>query len=266
MVEDRPEAATPHGTLWSASAHDWAEIQERTIHPAWLAVLTELAPSRAEPLLDLGCGAGGFARLAAGRGVRVSGLDTAARLVDIARTRIPAGDFRIGDMEHIPFPTAEFSAVTAFNSLHFARDPARVVEEAIRVTRPGGHIAITAWGPLADCDALAYFLDLGGLLPAMPHRVTPLPDQTEPAAVRGLLSQAGLTVAPERAIECRWEYPDLETALRGLLSTGPAAAAIAHAGLARVTETITGSIAPYRRSDGSYLLHNACFTIIASVT
>ncbi|KFU80279.1 hypothetical protein [Amycolatopsis lurida] len=57
-----------------------------------------------------------------------------------------------------------------------------------------------------------------------------------------------------------------ETALRGLLSTGPAAAAIAHAGLAQVTETIAESIAPYRRSDGSYLLYNTCFTIIATLT
>ncbi|WP_409497440.1 class I SAM-dependent methyltransferase [Amycolatopsis sp. cmx-11-12] len=65
-------------------------------------------------------------------------------------------------MEQIPLPDNEFSAVTAFNSLHFAKDPTRVVEEAIRVTCPGGHLAVATLGPLTDCDAMAYFLDLGG--------------------------------------------------------------------------------------------------------
>ncbi|SFO84087.1 class I SAM-dependent methyltransferase [Amycolatopsis rubida] len=266
MAENKPGTAAPGGKHWNANARDWAEIQERTARPAWLAVLNELTPSPGRQLLDLGCGAGGFARLAAGRGIRVSGLDTSAALVAIARTRTSAGTFRVGDMEQIPFPDDEFSAVTAFNSLHFARDPAKVIAEAIRVTRPGGHIAIAAWDPLTDCDALAYLLDLGGLMPATPRRAQPSPDLTDPASVRRLLSHAGLTLSPGRTVECPWEYPDQETALRGLLSTGPAAVAIGHAGLARATETITESISPYRRPDGSYLLRNTCFTITATVT
>ncbi|MFI9455252.1 class I SAM-dependent methyltransferase [Amycolatopsis sp. NPDC052450] len=265
MADDRPVTATPAGEHWSTHARDWTDVQERTIHPAWLAVLNELTPAPGEPVLDLGCGAGGFTRLAARRGVKVSGLDASATLAGIARTRTPAGDFRAGDMNRIPFPDAEFFAVTAFNSLHFAQDPARAVEEAIRVARPGGHITIAAWGPLTDCDALAYFLDLGGLMPSTPHRPGDSPDLTDPTVVHRLLSQAGLTVAAARAVDCPWRYPDLKTALRGLLSTGPAAIAIAHAGLAEVRETVTESISPYRRLDGSYLLHNTCFTITATL-
>ncbi|WP_409497442.1 methyltransferase domain-containing protein [Amycolatopsis sp. cmx-11-12] len=44
-------------------------------------------------MLDLGCGAGGFTRLAHGHGIRVSGLDAGAALVEIARTWTPAGAF-----------------------------------------------------------------------------------------------------------------------------------------------------------------------------
>ncbi|WP_037305637.1 class I SAM-dependent methyltransferase [Amycolatopsis orientalis] len=262
MAED---AALAEGRRWGGHARDWAEIQERTIHPAWQAVLTALPASSSHSLLDLGCGAGGFARLAAAHHTRVTGLDASRALVDIARTRHPAGPFLVGDMERVPFPDAEFTAVTAFNSLHFARHPARVVTEAIRVTRPGGRIAVTAWGPLLDCDAMAYFLDLAGLLPPAPRHADPAADLTDPAAVRRLLSRAGLAVGPARTLSCPWEYPDLTTALRGLLSTGPAATAISHAGLERVAETITGSISPYRRRDGSYLLHNTCFTVVATL-
>ncbi|MGW7531293.1 class I SAM-dependent methyltransferase [Amycolatopsis sp. NPDC054798] len=250
---------------WSANARDWAEVQERTILPAWRTVLAELALSPSRPVLDLGCGAGGFVRLAGSHGVPVSGLDSSAALIEIARDRHPLGTFRVGDMERIPFRRGEFGAVTAFNSLHFARNPAIVVEEAKRVTRPGGQIAVTAWGPLLSCDAMAYFLDLGGLLPPAAPRTEPVPDLTEPAAVRQLLSCAGLDVPPERTLSCPWQYPDLETALRGLLSTGPAAAAISHVGRKRVAEIVTGSISPFRRTDGSYLLHNTCFTVTATL-
>lgn len=253
------------GECWSANARDWADIQEQTIRPAWLAVLTELATSPERPVLDLGCGAGGFAMLCREHGTRVSGLDSSAALVEIARTRNPAGVFLVGDMQRLPFPDAGFAAVTAFNSLHFAKDPARVVEEAIRVTRPGGRIAVATWGPLIDCDAMAYFLDLGGLMPSTPHRARPSPDLSDAATTRRLLTRAGLTISHERALPCPWKYPDLETALCGLLSTGPAADAISHAGRKPVADTITESISPYRRADGSYLLRNTCLTTIATL-
>lgn len=112
---------------------------------------------------------------------------------------------------------------------------------------------------------MAYFLDLGGLRPPAPRHAEPAADLTDPAEVRRLLSHAGLAVGPARTLSCPWEYPDLTTALRGLLSTGPATTAISYAGLERVVETITGSISPYRRRDGSYLLHNTCFTVVATL-
>ncbi|MFD8491840.1 class I SAM-dependent methyltransferase [Amycolatopsis sp. NPDC059657] len=248
-------------TDWDTRARDWAEAQEQTILPLSLAVLDELGPWPGQSLLDLGCGAGQFARLASDRGALVHGLDASAALIDIARTRNSMGRFQVGDMEHLPFPEAEFSVVTAFNSLHFARSPARAVAEATRVTRPGGRVVAATWGPLTECDAMAYFLDLGGLLPATPLDAVPAPDLSDPDTLRVMLSGDGLAPSPWRTVPCQWEYDDLETALRGLLSTGPAARAISHSGQKRVASTITESIAPYRRTDGSYILHNTCFYV-----
>lgn len=260
------DVAELNGEPWGAQARDWAEVQEQTIHPVLLAVLDELGPSwPGRSLLDLGCGAGEFARLAGHRGAVVSGLDASMTLIEIARTRNPAGRFQVGDMEHLPFPAAEFSVVTAFNSLHFARDPARVVAEATRVLRPGGRIVVATWGPLPDCDAMAYFLDLGGLMPPTAHHAEPTPDLSDPGILRKLLSQAGLVPSPPRTVSCPWRYDDLDTALRGLLSTGPAACAISYSGRECVVETITQSISPYRCTDGSYVLHNTCFYVTAAL-
>jgi SAM-dependent methyltransferase len=218
-------------------------------------------------MLDIGCGAGDFANLASGRGAMVSGLDASAALIEIARQRTPSGRFLVGDMEDLPFSDDEFVVVTAFNSLHFAANPAVAVAEAIRVTRPGGRIVAATWGPPAECDAIGYLLDLGALMPSEPPpdpSATVL-DPSDPDALKALLVASGLTPSPWRVVPCPWEYADLSTALRGLLSTGPATRAINHCGQARVVDTITESISPYRRGDGSYLLNNTCYYLVAVV-
>ena len=54
-------------------------------------------------VLDCGCGAGRFAQMAANRGASVSGIDAAGKLVEIAAERTPGGDFRVGDLEALPW-------------------------------------------------------------------------------------------------------------------------------------------------------------------
>ena len=58
--------------------------------------------------------------------------------------------------------------------------------------------------------------------------------------------------------------PDRETALRALLSAGPAMRAIAAAGEERVTVAATGAIAPYRTSSGGYAIENVWRYLIAT--
>jgi len=253
-------AVERQGALWGAHATDWAEVQQPTVRPAFYAVLDALGPWRGRTLLDIGCGAGDFLGLAGELGATVTGLDASAALIDIARTRCPAGTFRVGDMQHLPLRDDGFDVVTAFNSLHFAKDPAPTVAEMIRVTRPGGTVVVATWGPPCECDAIVYLLDLGSLMP--PGSQTAL-DPTDLNAPRSLLAQAGLIPSAWHEVHCPWEYPDLDTALRGLLSTGPAAQAVHHSGLDLVADTVTASIAPYRQDDGSYLLSNSCYYLTA---
>jgi SAM-dependent methyltransferase len=253
------------GALWGAHALDWAEIQQPFIRPVSRAVLDKLGPWRGRTLLDIGCGAGDFTGMVGDLGAKVSGLDAAASLIEIARERNPAGRFRVGDMQHLPFPDDDFSVVTAFNSLHFARDPALAIAEAIRVTRSGGRIVLATWGPPSECDAITYLLDLGALMPPRPPAPPTALDPTDLDAPRILLARAGLTPSAWQVVHCPWVYPDLGTALRGLLSTGPAAQAINHSGRVRVIDTVTESIASYRRADGSYVLDNTCYYLIATI-
>src|SRR5437763_16755316 len=100
--------ATAPEQRWRTRADDWAAIQEWTSRPLYDAVLDELALWSATALLDLGCGSGGFASLAAARGARVAGVDRAPELVEIADRRVSTGAFRVGDLARLPYADGSF--------------------------------------------------------------------------------------------------------------------------------------------------------------
>lgn len=250
--------AEEQGSLWGSNTRDWAEIQQPTIRPASLAILNELEPWRDRKLLDIGCGAGDFLYLAHQRGAITYGLDPSIELIQWASKQSPCTDFRRGEADYLPYPDGYFDVTTAVNSLHFSTRPHRAIEEMVRVTRKGGALVTATWGPPGECDAVTFFLDLGALLPLVPPLSADGHDLTAIGTHIRILTEAGLTPSPPRVISTPWCYPDLGTALRGLLSIGPAAAAIRHSGRDAVVQVVTESIAPYRQSDGSYVLNNTC--------
>ena len=102
-------------------------------------------------VLDVACGTGNLAVLAARRGCVVSGLDIATNLIDQARTRAAAeglvADFREGDAEALPFADCQFDLVVSMFGVMFTPRPNVATAELLRVTRPGGRIALANWTP-----------------------------------------------------------------------------------------------------------------------
>ena len=102
-------------------------------------------------LLDVGCGAGQLALIAARAGARVTGCDIATNWIEKARTRAAAEglaiDFEEGDAESLPYADAQFDAVVSLVGAMFAPRPELVAAELTRVCRPGGMIAMANWTP-----------------------------------------------------------------------------------------------------------------------
>src|SRR6266403_1981292 len=102
-------------------------------------------------VLDVACGTGNLAVLAARRGCVVSGIDIAGNLIDQARARAAAAglqiDFKQGDVEALPFADCQFDLVVSTFGVMFAPRPNVAAAELLRVTRPGGQVALANWTP-----------------------------------------------------------------------------------------------------------------------
>lgn len=241
-----------HAHLWGQRARDWAEVQEAMVRPVYLAVLEALDPAPGQRLLDMGCGSGMFASLAAAAGLTVAGIDAAPQLLDIARERIPGGDFRKGDLETLPHADASFDLVTGFNAFQFAASPARALVEAARVVRPGGAVVVVTWGEPQNMPAANVITALRPLLPPPPPNAPGPFALSDKAALTGFAEAAGLQPQQVFDVECPFTYPDLPTALRGLNSSGVAAAAMERAGQEAVSAAHAAALAPFVRADGGY--------------
>ena len=248
----KPQSSSVNGRLWGARAHDWAAIQEATVKPVYDAVFQHTAVGNDTRYLDVGCGAGGAAQLAAERGARISGIDAADTLIAIARERVPRGDFHIGDLEALPFESAAFDVVTGFNAFQYAANPAVALAEAKRVTRKTGLIVIMTWGMPEGMPAAALVAALRPLLPPPPPGAPGPFALSEEATLRAFALEAGLSPVELFDVDSPWIYPDEETAIRGLNSSGVSARAMENSSEAEVSDAHRQALAQFRQADGSY--------------
>ena len=102
-------------------------------------------------VLDVACGTGNLAIPAAQAGARVSGIDIAPNLIAQARLEARAAecvvDFDVGDAECLPYDNGQFDITISMFGVMFAYRPQQATAELLRVTRPGGRVALANWTP-----------------------------------------------------------------------------------------------------------------------
>ena len=256
-------SASVQGRLWSAAPQDWVD-NERFCIPFYEAVLEAAGVTTGVRLLDVGCGAGLALQMAAERGAQVTGIDAAAGLLEVARSRVPTGDIRQGELEELPYADGSFDVVTSFNAVQYASDPVAALREVRRVAVEGGKVAIVTWGDPARCDTRVILAAAGTLLPPPPPGAEGPFALSVPGKLEGLAENAGLT--PEAAGEVRtpFHFDDLEEALRIMMAAGPLRRAIEVAGEEATRTALAEAFAPARQDDGSYHHENIFRYLVAA--
>lgn len=237
------------GSAWGARATDWAYLMEPYARPANDAVFDRIGVRAGTRLLDIACGSGYAAMVAARRGALVSGLDAAERLLDIARARTPDGDFRQGDMFALPWADDSFDAATSFNGIWAGCDDA--LREAARVLRPGAMFGMTFWGSPKRLGLMPYFLTIAALSP-QEHVAATLgqADTGRPGVAEAMFDAAGIAAVERGASTVVNEWPDLDTAVRALTAAGPCIPAIEAVGYERFTAELRTALEPLADRNG----------------
>jgi SAM-dependent methyltransferase len=231
------------GQAWGERSADWAYLLEPYARSANDAVFDRAQVGAGTRLLDVACGSGYAASVAAARGADVAGLDASEALIAIARARTPAGDFRVGDMFALPFDDDYFDVVTSFNGIWKGCEDA--LREARRVTRSGGLVGFTFWGSPKRMGLLPYFAALMELSPDDHVAATINQGDTgRPGVAEQMLADAGLEFAGRGTAQVVSELPDLELAARALAAAGPSWPALQHVGYERFARAVREALRP----------------------
>lgn len=236
--------------------------------PLYEAVYERLEVGAGTRLLGLGCGSGLALLLAAARGAAVCGVDPDEERLALARERLGAGPVD-GGLESVLTATAGsgFTMVTAFEPLSaLGTGGADVLSERLTAAaaraEPGSPVVLAGWGPPERC-ATSAVLRVGARLaePCAPARWQPCGrDDLEHLAQR-----AGLRPDGSGRVACPFGYADMDSAVRGLLSTGLFDAAERATDAVQVRKEITEALHPYRRQDGTVWMENVLRYLIARV-
>ncbi|MFF3818498.1 class I SAM-dependent methyltransferase [Streptomyces bluensis] len=154
MAKPRETAVYTHGHHESVlRSHTW-----RTAANSAAYLLGSLRPRM--KILDIGCGPGTITADLAGLvpDGHVTGVDRAPDILDRARaTAAERGltniDFAVADVHALDYPDDAFCVVHAHQVLQHVGDPVRALREMVRVTRPGGYVAVRD----ADYAAMSWF-------------------------------------------------------------------------------------------------------------
>lgn len=251
------------GEQWGRHAEVWATELEVQMLPLFAGALEAVGPLVGKRLLDAGCGTGLAASLALAAGASVAGIDASTAFAKYAGERLPDAEFRVGDVEQLPYEDGAFSVVTAFNSIQYASDPAHAIEEFARVCEPGGSVAIGVWGDPSRCETDALFARLRSIAPPPPGAPAPL-RISELGFVEALLEAAQLTISGGGEASCPFIFNDHDHAWEAHSSAGPLQKVIDAVGTEKVRDTLASVLEADRKPDGQLRQDNVFRYVIAT--
>jgi len=177
-ISEYPTITEKQKQTWSKG--DFNEIARQNVVMAE-ELVKAVDPRPGQKMLDLACGSGTAALVAARRYCEVTGIDYVPELINLpelinrARKRSEASglkaDFLVADAQDLPFPDNSFDVVLSVYGVQFAPDQEKAAAEMVRVCKPGGKIGLA--GPISEGWSGDFFAAHGKYLPPPPPGVKP---------------------------------------------------------------------------------------------
>jgi SAM-dependent methyltransferase len=177
-------------------------------------------------------------------------LDASEGLLDVARQRIPDADFRLGDLESLPFADGVFDAVFAASSIQYADDPGNATRELARVAKADGRVAVGLFSTPDKVEYRVVFEAIRNALPKPPDGSGPFA-LSQPGTLEDLIESAGMAVTKVDEVDCPFIFPDMDAFWRGCISAGPVQAALEVIDTGDLRRRLEDVAAPYQLPDGS---------------
>lgn len=260
---ERTDTWTRAGSAWGHAAKDWAILFEPHARDAFEFVLDATQVGSGTGLVDIACGSGMALARAARLGADVTGLDASAELLAIAADRVPSAELVHGDMFDLPWGENVFDVASSFNGIWGGCDAA--VVEMARVTRPGGFVAITFWGRPERLDLRDSMIMLGRSDGQTKRELISTGSIGVPGVAESMFEVAGIDVVARGETVSVLEWLDDTMAVRALRSTGVARPVVEVLGEEEFAARTVDAVAPFKRPDGSYRLHNEITHLIGRV-
>ena len=152
----RDERVAVAERYFAEHAAEWDAIRSRHVAESEVeaAMLAMMHNRRLGHLLDIGTGTGRMAEIFAPTARRITALDRSPEMLRIARTKLAGQaipvDLVQGDFLNLPVGAASVDSIVIHQALHFAHEPDRVIAEASRVLRGGGHLLVVDFAPHDD--------------------------------------------------------------------------------------------------------------------
>jgi ubiquinone/menaquinone biosynthesis C-methylase UbiE len=181
---------------WSERAATFDTLVGRATAAAIEPLLDAAGVVAGTRVLEVGCGLGDLAAAAARRGAAVTGTDLAEGMLEAARRRHPELELVLADAEALPFDDGRFDVVLSSVGAMFAPHHRTVADELLRVTRPGGTIAMANWTPEGFIGHL--FTTMAPYAPPPPPGAVPPPRWGDEQHVRELFGDRVSDIALER--------------------------------------------------------------------
>jgi ubiquinone/menaquinone biosynthesis C-methylase UbiE/DNA-binding transcriptional ArsR family regulator len=132
-----------------SNAGRWNEIRSLYVPEAEVeaALFEVIGAGKIGDFLDIGTGTGRVLEIMSPRIRRGVGIDLSQEMLQVARANLERADcrncqVRQGDMYNLHLPGDQFDVAVLHQVLHYAEDPAAVLDEAARALRPGGRLIV----------------------------------------------------------------------------------------------------------------------------